>query len=68
MAYYRPFGRSTVKFRSYKKPWAYIICSKDFLLGLFSGEPIFGEAYYWKGFCISGGLLSEYKGILLMSF
>ena len=26
---------------------------KGFLLGLFSGEFIFGGAYYWKEFCIS---------------
>ena len=25
---------------------------KAFLLGLFSGELIFGEAYYWKDFCV----------------
>ena len=26
---------------------------KAFLLGLFSGKPIFGGAYYWKDFCVS---------------
>ena len=26
---------------------------KAFLLGLFSGELIFGGAYYWKEFCVS---------------
>ena len=31
------------------KPWAYI-CSKGFLVGLFSGELIFGGAYYWRDF------------------
>ena len=30
-----------------------IYVQKAFLLGLFSGELIFGGAYYWKEFCIS---------------
>ena len=30
-----------------------IFIQKVFLLGLFSGELIFGRAYYWKEFCIS---------------
>ena len=30
-----------------------IFDQQDFLLGLFSGEPIFGGAYYWKEFCVS---------------
>ena len=27
-----------------------------FLLGLFSGELIFGGAYYWREFCVQSGL------------
>ena len=30
-----------------------IFVQKAFWLGLFSVEPIFGGAYYWKGFCVS---------------
>ena len=30
-----------------------IFVQKPFLLGLFSGELIFGGAYYWKEFCVS---------------
>ena len=30
-----------------------IFFKKAFLLGLFSGELIFGGAYYWKEFCVS---------------
>ena len=30
-----------------------IFVKKAFLLGLFSGELIFGGAYYWKEFCVS---------------
>ena len=30
-----------------------IFVQKDFLLGLFSGELIFGGAYYWKEVCVS---------------
>ena len=30
-----------------------IFVQKAFLLVLFSGEPIFGGAYYWKEFCVS---------------
>ena len=30
-----------------------IFVQKSFLLGLFSGEPILGGAYYWKEFCVS---------------
>ena len=30
-----------------------IFVQKVFLLGLFSGELIFGGAYYWKEFCVS---------------
>ena len=30
-----------------------IFVQKAFLLGLFSGEPTFGEAYYWREFCVS---------------
>ena len=30
-----------------------IFIQKAFLLGLFSGELIFGGAYYWKEFCVS---------------
>ena len=30
-----------------------IFVQKAFLLGLFSGELIFGGAYYWKEFCVS---------------
>ena len=30
-----------------------IFVQKAFLPGLFSGELIFGGAYYWKEFCIS---------------
>ena len=30
-----------------------IFVQKAFFLGLFSGELIFGGAYYWKEFCIS---------------
>ena len=30
-----------------------IFVQEAFLMGLFSGELIFGGAYYWKGFCVS---------------
>ena len=30
-----------------------VIVQKAIFLGLFSGERIFGGAYYWKEFCIS---------------
>ena len=30
-----------------------IFVQKAFLLGLFSGELIFGGAYYWKEFCVT---------------
>ena len=30
-----------------------IFVQKAFLLGLFSGELIFGRAYYWREFCVS---------------
>ena len=30
-----------------------IFFQKAFLLGLFSGELIFGRAYYWMEFCVS---------------
>ena len=30
-----------------------IFVQKSVFLGLFSGELIFGEAYYWKEFCVS---------------
>ena len=30
-----------------------IFVQKAFFLGLFSGELIFGGAYYWKEFCVS---------------
>ena len=30
-----------------------IFVQKAFLVGLFSGDLIFGGAYYWKEFCIS---------------
>ena len=30
-----------------------IFVQKAFLLGLFSGEPIFGGAYYWREFYVS---------------
>ena len=30
-----------------------LFVQKAFLLGLFSGELIFGGAYYWKEFCVS---------------
>ena len=30
-----------------------IFVQKAFLLGLFSGELVFGGAYYWKEFCVS---------------
>ena len=30
-----------------------IFVQKAVLLGLFSGDRIFGGAYYWKEFCIS---------------
>ena len=30
-----------------------IFVQKAFLLALFSGELIFGRAYYWKEFCVS---------------
>ena len=30
-----------------------IFVQKAVFLGLFSGELIFGEAYYWKEFCVS---------------
>ena len=30
-----------------------IFVQKAFLLGLFSGELIFGGAYYWMEFCVS---------------
>ena len=30
-----------------------LFCSKGFLLGLFSGELIFGGANYWREFCVS---------------
>ena len=30
-----------------------IFVQKAFLLGLFSGQLIFGDAYYWKEFCVS---------------
>ena len=30
-----------------------VFVQKAFLLGLFSGELIFGGAYYWKEFCAS---------------
>ena len=30
-----------------------IFVQKAFLLGLFSGELIFGGAYYWREFCVS---------------
>ena len=30
-----------------------IFVPKTFLVGLFSGELIFGGAYYWKEFCVS---------------
>ena len=43
-----------------ERPWSHLIISpglifvqKAFLLGLFSGERIFGGAYYWKEFCVS---------------
>ena len=29
-----------------------IFVQKAFLLGLFSGELIFGEAYYWREVCV----------------
>ena len=29
-----------------------IFVQKAFLLGLFSGELIFGGAYYWREFCV----------------
>ena len=34
-----------------------IFVQKAFLLGLFSGELIFGGAYYWKEFCVSKWVL-----------
>ena len=43
--------------------WAYI-CSKGFLLGLFSGELIFGGAYYWKEFCVSKWVKLDNKNSL----
>ena len=33
-----------------------IFVQKAFLLGLFSGELIFGGAYYWKEFCVQNEL------------
>ena len=30
-----------------------IFVQEAFLVGLFSGELIFGEAYYWREFCVS---------------
>ena len=33
-----------------------IFVKKAFLLGLFSGELIFGGAYYWRKFCIQNEL------------
>ena len=30
-----------------------IFVQKAFLVGLFSGELVFGGAYYWKEFCVS---------------
>ena len=33
-------------------PWLLFV-QKAFLRGLFSGELIFGGAYYWREFCIS---------------
>ena len=30
-----------------------IFVQKAFLLGLFSGELVFGGAFYWKEFCVS---------------
>ena len=30
-----------------------IFVQKAFLVGLFSGELIFGGAYYWRKFCVS---------------
>ena len=30
-----------------------IFVQKAFFLGLFSGELIFGEAYFWNEFCVS---------------
>ena len=33
-----------------------IFVQRAFLLGFFSGELIFGGAYYWKEFCVSNGL------------
>ena len=34
-------------------PWAYIFVQRAFFPGLFSGELIFGGAYYWNEFCVS---------------
>ena len=31
----------------------FICIQRAFLLGLFSGDLIFGGAYYWKEFCVS---------------
>ena len=30
-----------------------ILTQNDYLLGLFSGEPIFGGDYHWREFCVS---------------
>ena len=41
-----------------------IFVQKAVLLGLFSGELIFGGAYYWKEFCVSTWVGLDYKNSL----
>ena len=57
---FQPIGVSMVSFLFYKYHKIPIILSpglifvqKAFLLGSFSGELIFGGAYYWREFCVS---------------
>ena len=41
-----------------------IFVQKAFLMGLFSGELIFGGAYYWKEFCVSKWVCLDNKNSL----